>query len=128
MGCVPPVLYRTGRDSLSKEGLCPGVVSVQGDLCPENFCPGVLCPLGSLSRGSLSTGVSVQGVSFQGVSVQGFSVQGGLCPRGPLSGRPLPPPRGQTNTCEIINLPNTSFAGCNNYRWNKDVSSSLRKV
>ena len=66
-----------------------------------------------------------------GVSIQGVSVQGGLCPgqtlsrrvsvwgvsvRGFLSGR-LPPPCGQTDTCENITLSQTSFAGGNDFTY-----------
>ena len=44
-------------------------------------------------------------------------VEGGVCPGGgvggSLSGR-TPSPCGQTDTCEIITLPQTSFAGDNN--------------
>ena len=56
---------------------------------------------GSMSRGwSLSRGVSVQGmVSVQGISVQGVSI------------REPHPSCGQTDTCEIITLPQTSFTG-----------------
>ena len=44
--------------------------------------------------------------------------RGGLC-----QGVPLPPPRGQTDTCEIITLPQTSFAG-GNY-WIKNTGRVL---
>ena len=61
VGCIPPTLYHTGG-SLSggqcPRGLCPGVVSVQGELCPW----------GLLSKGSLCPGM--------------VSVQEGLCPGG----------------------------------------------
>ena len=92
--------------SLSRGGLCPGVVSVQGSLSrgvsvQGGLCPGVPLSRGSLSRGwslfkgslchrgslcgglcpggSMSRGVSVQGVSVQGVfSVQGWSLSKGV--------------------------------------------------
>ena len=59
--------------SLSREHLCPGDISVQGDLCPG---------------GSMSSRVFVQGVSVQGGLCTGGSVQGGLS-RGSLSRRSL---------------------------------------
>ena len=73
-----------------------------------------------LYRGSLSRVVSVWGVSVQGVSVQIVSVHGGLCPEESLSGGSLfgglcqVDPCGQTDTCENITLPETSFAGDKN--------------
>ena len=46
--------------------------------------------------------------------LEGSLCQGGLCPGGSLSARCLsgrpPPPCGQTDTCEIITLLQTSFA------------------
>ena len=116
--------YGTGL--CPRGGLCPGEVSVQGR---------------SLSRGSLSSGVSVQGGLCPGeVSVRGISVQWGLCPGGSLSSGvsvrgisvqwglcqgevPVqggvsvqgdPSPCGQTDACENITLPQSSFAGGKN--------------
>ena len=55
-----------------------------GGLCPrESLCPRGLCPGGLCPRGSLSTRVSVRETH----------------------------PRGQTDTCDIIALPQTSYAG-----------------
>ena len=56
-----------------------------------------LCPGGSLSPGGEK--VSVWGSLSRGVFVQGVSVR--------------ETPHGQTDTCEIITLPQTSFAGAN---------------
>ena len=100
------------------EGFCPGRVSVQGSLSREvsvqgvsvqgGLCPGGLRPGGSvqgaLSGGSLSRGrVSVQEGSLSRVSLS----RG----RGSLSGRPLL--LVNKYTCEIITLPQTSFADSN---------------
>ena len=70
-----------------QEGLYRGV-SVEGGLCPRGLCQGAFC-LGGLCLGS-----------------------GVLCSGGSLSEKPDPP--GQTDTCENITLPQTSFAGGNN--------------
>ena len=74
---------------------------------------------GSLSReevsirGSLSRGVSLQGVSVRGVSIQGVSV----------SVKETRFPCGQTDACENITLPNTSFAGDN--KWTRQICEFL---
>ena len=63
---------------------------------------------GSLSKKSLSRGSLSRGCLFRGESLsRGVSV-GGVCQVDPL-------PRGQTNACENITLPQTSFAGGNNH-------------
>ena len=46
---------------------------------------------------------------------------GGLCPGGSVSRRPSP--RGQTDVCEIITFPQTSFAGGNNFAPNSEVDA-----
>ena len=66
----------------------------------------------SLSReGSLSGGFSVQGVSL----LTGCICPGGLCTGGSLSSRvsvrETPSNYEQTDACENITLPQTSFAG-----------------
>ena len=54
---------------------------------------------------------------YGGVSVGGGYLSGGLCPGGGglRQGNPLPP-RGQTDTCKNITLPQTSFASGKNHR------------
>ena len=92
--CVPAALYRT-------RGLCPGRVSVQGDLCPR----GGLCPGGVSVQGGLCPGRSLSKV---GLCPGGGSSHGG---GGSVQGDPFP--HGQTDACENIGLPQTSFAGGN---------------
>ena len=111
------------RLSQSRGFLSRGI-SVHGGLCPGGFLSKSLCPGESLSRGlsvwgSLSSGFSawgggslcpggvsvVQGsLSFHHSSVWEVSVQGQIPPS----------PYGQTDTYEIITLPQTSFAGGKN--------------
>ena len=108
--------------------LCPGVPVTMGGSSVQG---GSLFMGGPLSRGvsvqgrSLSRMVSVQEVSVQGVSVQGRPLSRGSLSRGSLSRGVLCPegdsvtggissPCGQTDTCEIITLPQTSFAGGKN--------------
>ena len=94
---MPPALYRTGGVSVD------GVVSVQGSLCPWG-----LCLEGVPVRGSLFVGSLYRGSLSKGSLSKGVSVQGGLCQGDPL------PHCGQTDTCEIITLPQTLFAGVKN--------------
>ena len=83
--CVPAALYRTG-------GLCPGRVSVQGDLCPR----GGLCPGGVSVQGGLCPGRSLSKV--------------GLCPGGVLMGgalsRETPFPMDRQTPVKILACPN----------------------
>ena len=110
-----------GGGSLSKGGLCPvgvcvqGRISVQWGLCPgegisvQGVCvQGGLCPGGFFVQGGLCPGeVSVQGRSLPrgglcpwGSLFGGVSVQGGLPDRDP------PPPVNRiTDTCKNITLP-----------------------
>ena len=71
-----------------------------------------------LSGGSLSEEVSVQrGLCTGGISVRGVSVQRGSLSRGGLGPGGISvretPPCGQTDSCEIITLPQTSFMSGN---------------
>ena len=126
------------RGSLSKGGFC------SGGLCPGGLCPGVSvwgvsvwgvwgllyivikcndCQILSFSIFLQSDQMACKGgiyvtnlCNYGGGSLsRGFSLSGGggLCPGG-ISVRETPSPCGQTNTCEIITLPQTSFAGGNN--------------
>ena len=53
---------------------------------------------------------------YRPVSFQGSLCLGGLCPGGSLCQRD-PLPRGQTDACENITLPQTSFADGNNWNY-----------
>ena len=64
------------------------------------LCPGAICPGGSLPKG---------------VIVQGVSVQRSLSP-GKVPVRETPSAFGKIETCEIITLPQISFAGGKNDR------------
>ena len=67
---------------------------------------------GSLSREE----VSIRGSLSRGVSVQGVSV----------SVKETPSPCGQTDACENITLPNTSFAGGN--KWTRQIYEFLMPI
>ena len=83
-------------DGLSAAGIPSRRVFVQGGLCSVGFCPG--------------------GFSVQGDICLGVILLVDLCPGAgaSLSGRPPSPVDRQTDTCEIITLPQTSFAGGKN--------------
>ena len=69
----------------------------------------------SWGRGCLTRGVCQKGVCLERVCLGGSARWGGCLPRGVSAWGCLPhTPYGQTDACENITLPQTSFAGGNN--------------
>ena len=132
-GCLLLGVYLILGVYLVQGGVCSGGVSApegctwsQGGVCSQGFPGGCLLQGVYLLPGGCVS--APRGVWSWGL----YLVQGGVCSGGCLLQRGVPgpgggclllwgctwsgtPPCGQTDACKLITLPQTSFAGGNNY-------------